>query len=168
MRRPKRRGDEAYNENKDQSHRNYGRFKEETQTDYSQAEKEHMELQHNDQRLPIEEGGEKWVINEMDNWVKQMRDMSLPLLAGPSGTTARLMQAFQKLELNDQPAHSRLACIAYILPNRHHSLVEIMTGAAQNGGPAFNPSPDFYHNILPFSEGELRAQLGNFPDEPGG
>lgn len=160
---------EEYNKTKDQSKRTYGQFKGETGTDYSQAEKEFMGLDGENkdgETLPINEGGEKWIINETDKWVKFMRDLSLPLLAGPSGTTARLFQAFQQFGLNDQPAHSRLATIAYILPNRHHSLVEIMTGAAQNGGPAFTPHQRFYREIEPFGENELRGKMGMpFPDE---
>lgn len=153
---------------KDRSNRTYGEFKKETETDYSQMEKRHMDLAYGPKdgnRLPINEGGERWIINERDKWVKTIRDLSLPLLAGPSGTTARLFQAFQQFGINDQPAHSRAAVIAYIVPNRHHSLVEVMTGAAQNGGPAFQPSQDFYHHIDPFSEAEMRGRLGNFPDE---
>lgn len=161
-------GVEAADKEKDRSQLTYGEHKEQTGSDYSGAEKRHMRLAYgktDNKRLPINEGGEKWIMNERDKWVKEMREMSLPLKAGPSGTTARLMQAFRQFGINDQPAHSRAALIAYILPNRHHSLVEVMTGAAQNGGPAFTPSRTFYKNINPFTQTEVRGALGNYPDE---
>jgi len=132
--------------------------------DFSQDEKTHMGLANDQSPLPLQEGERVWAINEADAWVHSMRQMSLPLKAGVSGTTARTMQGLRILGLNN-PALNRLACIGYLLPLNHHSLVEIMVGAAEHGGPAFNPSQDFYRNIAPFSPQELRNNVGPFPDE---
>lgn len=110
------------------------------------------------------EGAKVWVMNERNTWVAQMRKLSLPLAAGVSGTTARMVKGLGQLGVGDAETQ-RLACIGYLLPYNHHSLVEIMTGAAGNGGPAFTPTERMYRDIAPYKEGELRNELGAFPDE---
>lgn len=149
-----------------QSERTVGEVEQNTGMEYSDMEKDFMGVTNEGDRVPRNEGARVWALNERDKWVHAMREMSLPLLAGVSGTTARMMQAFKKLGLNGNPSHSRLACVGYLLPNRHHSLVEIMTGAAENGGPAFAAHPRFYRQIAPFLEEELRTAVQlPFPDE---
>lgn len=129
----------------------------------SPAEMNHMGVNRN-QPMIRHEGAQRWALNERDTWVHAMREMSLPLKAAVSGTTARLMHGFTTMGFNDG-VDNRLAAIAYLLPTHHHSLVEIMAGANGNGGPAFAPSQRFYRNIEPFKENELRSNVGRFPDE---
>jgi hypothetical protein len=128
------------------------------------SEKSFMNISQDTDKLKWAEGARIWALNERDKWVFAMRQLSLPLAAGVSGTTARMMQSFSMLGVGN-PADSRLACIAYLLPTHHHSLVEIMAGAAGNGGPAFSPGADMYRKIEPFTEQELRTKVGPFPDE---
>jgi hypothetical protein len=100
-------------------------------------------------------GQATWVMNEANKWVQAQRALSLPLVAGPSGTTDRLMQTFGGLNVG-KPSTRRLACIGYLLPANHHSLVEILTGAAPHG-IGFTESQKMYMNIAPLSVEELKA-----------
>lgn len=111
-----------------------------------------------------EEGTRIWVMNERDKWVQAQRKLSLPLGAGPSGSTNTIMQAAKMFGTDLYGA--RTAAIAYLLPPRHHTLLEILTGAAAFGC-AFTPGQQMYRNIKPFTEEELRAcgKDGKFPDE---
>lgn len=129
-----------------------------------QDEKSFMKIENPNDTLKWGEGARIWALNERDKWVFAMRQLSLPLAAGVSGTTARMMQSFQMLGVGD-PAGQRLACIGYLLPTHHHSLVEILVGAAGNGGPAVVPGPAMYRRIEPYEEGDLRGMIGWFPDE---
>jgi len=114
-----------------------------------------------------EEGTKVWIINERDKWVQLQRSLSLPLGAGPSGTTNMLMQAAQALKA--EPYSARLACIGYLLPAHHHTLVEIM-GAAAPHGCDYTPGQQMYRNIKPLSDADLRAcgKDNKFPDETNG
>ena len=146
------------------SERTLGEVEKGTGIEVSEAEKQFMGVEKETDKLPWEEGARVWALNERDKWVFAMRQLSLPLQAGVSGTTARMMQAFRKLSVGN-PADNRLACIGYLLPTRHHSLTEIMAGAAGNGGPAFTPGADMYRKIDPFTETELQTKVGPFPDQ---
>lgn len=109
-------------------------------------------------------GEGSWVMNEAHKWVAAQRALSLPLVAGPSGTTDRLMQTFQGLGVG-KPSTRRLACIGYLLPPSHHSLVEVLTGAAPHG-IGFTEGQKMYMNIKPLSPAELRAcGDGKYPHE---
>jgi hypothetical protein len=133
----------------------------------SEPEKKFMGLKGKKDKLAWEEGARVWALNEKDKWVFAQRQMSLPMAAGVSGTTARLMRSFRNVGVGN-PADNRLACIAYLLPTHHHSLVEVMEGASGNGGPAFSSSQRMYREIQPFTEPELRSKVGPFPDEVSG
>jgi len=114
-------------------------------------------LQHGDdwesKRVLWEEGARKWLINEDNVWVAKMRELSLPLKAGPSGTTDRIMQTRELLGVSDAVS-CRAACLAYLLPINAHSMVEIME-AAKPFGADFTPGPAMYHSLEPF--GSLAA-----------
>lgn len=117
------------------------------------------------------EGAKVWVINEKDKWVQAIRQLSLPLAAGPSGTTNVLMNANAMLG-GVSPVEARLACIGYLLPIHAHSLVEICAAAAAHGVP-FTAGKQIYHELPPLSADELRncgrpgaAGKNLFPDEP--
>lgn len=63
-----------------------------------------------------EEGTKVWIINERDKWVQLQRSLSLPLGAGPSGTTNMLMQAAQALTVRARsPASGRTSgCLGVV------------------------------------------------------
>jgi len=114
-----------------------------------------------------EEGTKIWVMNERDKWVQWQRKLSIPLGAGPSGTTNQLMQAASALKVEMYAA--RAACIAYLLPAHHHTLVEILA-AASAFGCTYTAGQKMYRKISPFSEAELRScgKDNKFPDEVSG
>ncbi len=109
------------------------------------------------------EGARKWIINERDKWVYAQRRMSLPLAAGPSGTTNKIMSLAKILNVNLYD--TRLACMGYMLAKRDHSLVEIMSAAAPHGC-SFTHSQKMYRDIKPLLPNELlECGGGHFPDE---
>jgi hypothetical protein len=115
-----------------------------------------------------EEGLRYWVMNETDRWVQAQRQLSLPLGAGPSGNTNTIMQAGQVLGGVD-PYDTRLLCMAYMMPARHHTLVEIMAGAEPHGAD-YTKGQGMYRDIKPLSKNELKGCRagGLFPDEIAG
>jgi hypothetical protein len=115
-------------------------------------------------KLRWEEGAEKWALNEHNKWVFHMRQLSLPLAAGPSGTTNKLMNMGQLL--GSDPYDTRLACMGYLLHAHHHSLVEIMAAAQPHGCADFVPGRQMYTSIKPYAHDELLAfGGGKFPHE---
>jgi hypothetical protein len=116
--------------------------------DAHQDELSFMGLEDQSQRLKWEEGARKWQINENDTWVQTIRELSLPIKAGPSGTTDRIMQTRTLLGVSTA-VDGRASCIGYLLPINAHSLVEIMEGAAPHGLP-FTPGVAMYKSIDPF------------------
>jgi hypothetical protein len=115
-------------------------------------------------KLKWEEGVKVWMINERDKWVQLQRSLSLPLGAGPSGTTNMLMHAASALKADKYNA--RMACIAKLLPAHHHTLVEILAAAGAHGCD-YTTGQKMYRDLKPMSEAELRAcgKDGKFPDE---
>jgi hypothetical protein len=101
------------------------------------------------------EGSKVWVANENDKWTKAVRELSLPIAAGPSGTTNVLMNINAMLGGAD-PQAARLACVGYLLPINAHSLVEICGSAAGHGVP-FTAGQGIYKDLPPLAEPELRA-----------
>lgn len=117
--------------------------------------------------LQWEEGARIWMMNERNKWVHLMRQLSIPLAAGPSGTTNKLMNLGQVLGMD--PFQTRLACMGYLLPAKHHSLCEIMEAAAPHGANDFIRGRRMYTRINPWSESELKAfGGGKFPHETHG
>lgn len=117
-------------------------------------------------KLQWEEGAEKWALNEKNKWVFLMRQLSLPLMAGPSGTTNKLMNMGVMFGMD--PVQTRLAAMGYLMPPNHHSLVEILAAAAAHG-PTFIAGRRIYTQIAPYDEGTLKAiGGGKFPHETHG
>lgn len=115
-------------------------------------------------RLQWEEGARIWLMNETNTWVHLMRQLSMPLGAGPSGTTNKIMNLGAVLGMN--PFDTRLACIGYLLPAHHHTLCEIMEGAAPHGASDFIRGRMMYTSISPWTSGELKGfGGGKFPHE---
>ena len=117
-----------------------------------------------DQPLHMESGKATWAMNESNKWVAEMRQLSVPLAAGPSGTTHRVMQWFNLLGVGN-PNAQRLACIAYLVPPQHHSVVEVVAGAAGYGCTAVTPGPSMYKNINPPEPGEVTGAGLKYPDD---
>ncbi len=118
-----------------------------------------------DSMLRWKEGARIWILNERNKWVAKMRELSIPLAAGPSGTTNKLMN--MGTLLGTDKYQTRLACMGYLMPPRHHSLVEIMVAAAAHGCTDYIPGQEMYTSIEPFATEELKAiGGGKFPHEP--
>ncbi|MGI8792406.1 MAG: hypothetical protein ACR2H3_04420 [Acidimicrobiales bacterium] len=116
------------------------------------------------QAVNWKEGVRIWEMNERDKWVAKHRKLSIPIGAGPSGTTNKCMQMERVLGVGDAVG-ARLACIGYLLPARHHTLVEVLTGAAAQGVP-FTSGPQMYRELYPLTPAELKTcGNGKFPDE---
>jgi len=112
-----------------------------------------------------EEGDKKWAADASSEFVQKLDEVKLPFGAGPSGTTSRLFQTAEYLNVN-QPDNVRLACIGYLLPIHAHSLVEIMQAASGHGCEAPVYDLTMYRKLKPLDEAELRAcGGGKFPDE---
>lgn len=117
-----------------------------------------------DTALQWEEGARIWMLNERNKWVHLMRQLSIPLGAGPSGTTNKLMNLGALLGMD--PFDTRLAAIGYLLPAHHHSLAEIMEGAAPHGASDFIRGRMMYTSIKPWSPAQLKGfGGGKFPHE---
>ncbi|MFT7580184.1 MAG: hypothetical protein ACI9MR_001851 [Myxococcota bacterium] len=130
----------------------------------SDREVNHMKL--NPKALDAEfltwnEGNRSWLINEADSWVQKAREASLPVKAGPSGTTDRLMQLRDMLGVSS-PMATRAACVGYLLPINAHSLVEILEAASQYACPKPTYGPGLYAAIEPFQGLELLAPTAAF------
>ncbi len=111
-------------------------------------------------RLKWAEGARVWKINENHEWVQTIRELSLPIKAGPSGTTDRLMQMRAILGVR-QPVDMRAACLAYLLPINAHSMVEIMEAASSYGLP-FERGPAMYRSVQPFGSLEEHSPDPDF------
>ncbi len=138
----------------------------------SDRETSHQKITDEAPTLKWSEGAKMWALNELDTWVSTMRALSLPLAAGPSGTTNGLMNVVEMVGGLSGP-EARLVAIGYLLPIHAHSLVEVMAAAGSHGVP-YTAGQSMYHNIAPFAEDDLRANCGltpsgakgkRFPDE---
>jgi hypothetical protein len=111
-------------------------------------------------------GSKHWMMDNRNEWVKLQQSLGLPLAAGPSGTTNTMMTA--AVALGGEKYGTRLACIAFLIGARHHSLIEILVAAAPFSTTYNSAEPKkIYRDIQPLSEAELRAcgKDGKFPDE---
>ncbi len=115
-----------------------------------------------EQHLTWSEGRRSWYINEADTFVQQCRDASIPLGAGVSGTTGRIMETSRVFNTGVSAVDMRAAAIGYLLPIRAHTLIEILMGAAPYGAGSVPSPPSFaiYANIEPL--GDLS---GMYPNE---
>ncbi|WP_198120265.1 eCIS core domain-containing protein [Massilia rhizosphaerae] len=131
----------------------------------SERESQHQKIGKPKDKLKFTEGAKQFAINEAHGWVEQMRTLSLPLKAGPSGHTQVFMEANRFLGAAVSPFDIRLASIGHLLPINAHSLVEILDVAQHHGCP-YEPGPLMYRQLLPMSTQELRVVGGGrFPDE---
>ena len=119
----------------------------------SDREIEHMRLKKSDlqsQKLTWGEGRRVWLINEATDFVQDLREASVPLGGGVSGTTGRIMSGASALGVGDTVG-VRAAAIGYLIPIRAHTLWEIVQAAAAYGLAAPASDFSFYMSIEPFN-----------------
>jgi hypothetical protein len=119
----------------------------------SQREIEHMGLQKENlktQKLTWNEGKKVWLINEATTFIQDLRDASVPMGGGVSGTTGRIMDGATALGVHD-PVGVRAAAIGYLIPIQAHTLWEVLQAAAAYGLNTPNSDFSFYLSIEPFS-----------------
>jgi hypothetical protein len=125
-------------------------------------------------KLPWLEGHTYYKMSDSNLWVQQIRDgLKMPVVAGVSGTTTRMLTAFKWLNTGADPLDFRLAIMGWMLPAWDHSLYEIMRGSHLAGvrGPGEGNLDDVIHmysHVPPLTGAELRANVAvnkMFPHE---
>ncbi|WP_406287569.1 DUF4157 domain-containing protein [Streptomyces sp. NBC_00209] len=128
-------------------------------------------------KLPWNEGVAYWEIQQNEAWPKANAERGVPVVAGMSGTTTRMLKTFQWINVPGVDAFDyRMAVMGWMLPSWDHSLYEILRGSWAAGvkGPgetvarAGRGAALMYQSIAPFTEEELRQNVcvdGQFPHE---
>ena len=125
-------------------------------------------------RLPWITGHAYYKMSDTNQWVKEIRGrLKMPVVAGVSGTTTRMLTAFKWLHTGGDPLDFRLALMGWMLPAWDHSLYEILRGShlADVKRPEEGKLDDvvrMYMNIPPLTTDELRANVAvdkMFPHE---
>jgi hypothetical protein len=129
--------------------------------------------------LPLQwvEGAAYWRIDPDSMWYKRVHDdLGMPVVAGVSGTTARMLKAFQWLNVgSDMMLDFRMAVMGWMLTSWDHSLYEILRGshmagvAGEGEAASFTDAVAMYHHpFAPLTTAELREKVCEnrmFPDE---
>lgn len=130
-----------------------------------------------DDKLPWNEGAAYWEIQQNEAWPKANAERGIPVVAGMSGTTTRMLKTFQWINVSGVDVFDyRMALMGWMLPSWDHSLYEILRGSWAAGvkGPgetaarAGKGAALMYQTIAPFTEEELRQNVcvnGQFPHE---
>ncbi|MGW0871932.1 eCIS core domain-containing protein [Streptomyces sp. NPDC002740] len=130
-----------------------------------------------DDKLPWNEGTAYWEIQQNESWPKANAARGIPVVAGMSGTTTRMLKTFQWIKVSGVDVFDyRMAVMGWMLPSWDHSLYEILRGSWAAGvkGPGESASLAgrgaalMYQKIAPFTEEELRQNVcvdGQFPHE---
>ncbi|MDR6973724.1 hypothetical protein J2X68_000393 [Streptomyces sp. 3330] len=130
-----------------------------------------------DDKLPWNEGTAYWEIQQNEAWPKANAARGIPVVAGMSGTTTRMLKTFQWIKVSGVDVFDyRMAVMGWMLPSWDHSLYEILRGSWAAGvkGPGESASRAgkgaalMYQKIAPFTEEELRQNVcvdGQFPHE---
>ncbi len=130
-----------------------------------------------DDKLPWTEGFAWYEINQEKAWPKTAAARGIPVVAGMSGTTTRMLKTFQWINVPGVDVFDyRMAVMGWMLPSWDHSLYEILRGSWAAGvkGPgesalrAGKGAALMYEKIAPFTEEELRQNVcvgGQFPHE---
>ncbi|NEC07153.1 DUF4157 domain-containing protein [Streptomyces sp. SID7909] len=128
-------------------------------------------------KLPWNEGAAYWEIQQNEAWPKANAERGIPIVAGMSGTTTRMLKTFQWINVSGVDVFDyRMALMGWMLPSWDHSLYEILRGSWAAGvkGPgetaarAGKGAALMYQTIAPFTEEELRRNVcvdGQFPHE---
>ncbi|WP_083700323.1 DUF4157 domain-containing protein [Shewanella sp. UCD-KL12] len=118
--------------------------------------------------LPWEEGGTRFAPNPDNAWVnKAIHELKMPVVAGPSGTTDRMLRALKFLGNPVSPVNFRLSLLGWMLTSNDHSFHEIMA-VSKSFGLSYDEGTYAYHNIMPLSIPDLRQHVCDnrmFPDE---
>lgn len=111
-----------------------------------------------------EDGGESW-------YTSAHEDRGMPVVAGMSGTTTRMLLAAKWLNGVDL-LDFRLAVMGWMLTSWDHSLYEILRGSEvagiEGGDEDLTNVTQMYQNVPPLEKHELRAHVckdGMFPHE---
>lgn len=125
--------------------------------------------------LPWLSGNTMFEISPDDSWYKKIHDqLRMPVVAGVSGTTTRMLKAYQFLNVPNSDLDFRLALMGWMLPTWDHSLYEIMKGSHIAGVKGENEDKNIkdvvrmYMNVAPLSTETLRHNVANdkmFPHE---
>lgn len=130
-----------------------------------------------DDKLPWNEGTAYWEIQQNEAWPKANAERGIPVVAGMSGTTTRMLKTFQWINVSGVDVFDyRMAVMGWMLPSWDHSLYEILRGSWAAGvkGPGESAAQAgkgaalMYQKIAPFTEEELRRNVcvdGQFPHE---
>ncbi|WP_196893681.1 ADP-ribosyltransferase domain-containing protein [Aureivirga marina] len=125
-------------------------------------------LYDNTKKLPWEEGGTRFTPNMDNAWISHaIKKLKMPVVAGPSGTTDRMLRALKFLGNPVSPLDFRLALLGWMLTSNDHSFHEIMAVSKSFGLP-YEPGSYAYHDIQPLTIALLRHNVcenGMFPDE---
>lgn len=125
-------------------------------------------LYDHDKDLPWEEGGTRFNPNLKNTWMKRaVKELKMPVVAGPSGTTDRMLTALNFLGLSDQADNFRLGLLGWMLTSNDHSFHEIMS-VSKSFGLEYEEGPYAYHKIPPLTIQQIRENVcenGMFPDE---
>ena len=108
--------------------------------------------------LPLTEGRFGKRAKADSDWAKQAAAAQMPLSAGISGTTYRLMSLFYDLGGDRGMSDNlRLACLGYLVP-MHHSFHEVMSAAVEGGSSVYMPGEAARTTLL--SDLEASAEAG--------
>lgn len=121
-----------------------------------------------DKELPWEEGGTRFNPNLKNAWMKKaVKELKMPVVAGPSGTTDRMLTALNFLGLSGEAENFRLGLLGWMLTSNDHSFHEIMS-VSKSFGMEYEEGSYAYHNIPPLTVQQIREHVcenGMFPDE---
>jgi len=125
--------------------------------------------------LPWISGNTMFELSPDDSWYQKIHDqLKMPVVAGVSGTTTRMLKAYQFLNVSNNNLDFRLALMGWMLPAWDHSLYEIMKGSHIAGVKGENEDKNIkdvirmYMNVAPLGTEELRHNVANnkmFPHE---
>jgi Domain of unknown function (DUF4157) len=123
-------------------------------------------------RLPWKEGGSKYQLDETNPWVERVKgELGMPVTSGPSGTTLRMLEAFDAVKTGQENLGPYLlGLLAWMMTGNDHSFHEVMSVAkAQGTAPNYTPGAMAYRKHVPLiQEPELRQNVAvekMFPDE---
>lgn len=118
------------------------------------------------------EGVSSLKMDKNSKWVKERNRRGFQLIAGPSGTTMRMLGAYKMLgATKDQLLAFRLALIAWMGSSQDHSLYEILYGSkliGVSGKEDLSEAAKTYMTVDPLTPPQLRSlagKEGEFPHE---
>lgn len=124
------------------------------------------------QALSWREGVATLKMDKDSKWVQERRNRGFQLIAGPSGTTMRMLGAYKLLGASrEQLLAFRLALIAWMGTSQDHSLYEILYGSklvGVQGKEDLSEAAKTYMTVDPLTPPQLRsmaAKEGEFPHE---